>query len=69
MFKAVESLKSHGKILVAFVHPAVTSTGTQRLLDLKKSGKVQDVFATDTLQSGFTKTSVIPEISSLYRKT
>ncbi len=64
--KAIDSLYNADEVVVSCVHPVLPQTGYDRLVELKNSGAVKNIVATDTLDSDFSKTSVIPEVVKYY---
>jgi len=60
--KAVENIRNAGSVTVACVHPVLPEKGYKKLGELIESGKITEVVATDTINSDFSKTSVIPEL-------
>lgn len=60
--KAIGNLHNTGSIVVACIHPVLPQKGYDRLIGLKNDGKINDIVATDTISSDFSKASVVPEI-------
>ncbi|MFH0890305.1 MAG: ribose-phosphate diphosphokinase [Candidatus Aenigmatarchaeota archaeon] len=61
--EAIDNLYGASSINVAFIHPVLPDVGYNRIMQLHKSGKIRDVVATDTINSEFSKASVIPELT------
>ncbi len=60
--KRLDSIKNASKIFVACVHPVLPTVGYNRLKRLSDSGVINRIVATDTIDSSFSMTSVIPEV-------
>jgi len=58
----IDNLYNACSVTVACVHAILPEIGYNRLIELKRAGKINDIIATDTINSDFTKTSIVPEI-------
>jgi ribose-phosphate pyrophosphokinase len=67
--KSIENIENAGEIIVACIHPVLPKVGYNRLIELKKSGVIKDIIATDTINSEFSKASVIPELAKYFQVT
>ena len=65
--RAVESLVNVKDVTVACIHAVLPKIGEDRLTELQESGRIKEIVATDTVDSAFSKTSVIPEAADFLR--
>ncbi len=62
--KAIENIKNYKDVLVSCVHAVLPDVGYERIKGLLGNGKIKEFVSTDTIDSEFSRISVVPEIVS-----
>ncbi len=65
---AIDKLHNAASVRLAFVHPVLPDVGYNRITQMRRSGSVTDIVATDTINSDFSNASVIPELAEALRR-